>query len=162
LTNRLIGDGNGLSNNQGGSMGEGWGDFNALLMTVRPEDAGVSSNPNFSGVYSLNGYVLSGGPNGPLPNNAYYFGIRRDPYSTDMTKDPLTFRHIAQGEPLPEGVPVAFGANGAFNAEVHSSGEVWTTMLWECYASLLRDTARLTFNQARDRMRAYLVAALKL
>ena len=35
-------------------------------------------------------------------------------------------------------------------------------MLWECYASLLRDTGRLTFDQARDRMRDYLVAAYKL
>ncbi len=162
LTNRLIGDGSGLSNNQGGSMGEGWSDFNALLMTVRPEDAAVPSNPSFSGVYGVAGYVQSGGPNGPLPNNAYYFGIRRVPYSTDFSKDPLTFRHVANGVPLPDSAPIAFGASGSNNAEVHSSGEVWATMLWECYASLLRDTARLTFDRARDRMRAYLVAAFKL
>ena len=31
----------------------------------------------------------------------YYFGIRRVPYSTDMTKDPLTFKHIE--------VPIVFG-----------------------------------------------------
>jgi len=35
-------------------------------------------------------------------------------------------------------------------------------MLWECYAALLRDTGRLTFDQARDRMRNYLVAGYKL
>jgi len=35
-------------------------------------------------------------------------------------------------------------------------------MLWECYAELLRATGRLTFTQAQDRMRAYLVAGLKL
>ena len=27
----------------------------------------------------------------------YYFGIRRVPYSTDMKKDPLTFKHIVNG-----------------------------------------------------------------
>jgi hypothetical protein len=35
-------------------------------------------------------------------------------------------------------------------------------MLWECYAALLNDSARLTFEQARERMKTYLVASLKL
>src|SRR4029078_13473635 len=38
----------------------------------------------------------------------------------------------------------------------------WCTMLWECYAGLLRDTGRLTFDQAQSRMKDYLVAAYKL
>ncbi len=162
LSNRLIGNATGLSNNQGNGMGEGWADFVALLLTVRPEDAMVPSNANFAGVYPVAGYVRSGGPNGPVPNYGYYFGIRRVPYSTDFSKNPLTFRHIANGNPLPGTAPIAFGADGSNNAEVHNTGEVWATMLWECYASLLRDTGRLTFDQARDRMRAYLVASLKL
>jgi hypothetical protein len=33
--------------------------------------------------------------------------------------------------------------------------------MWECYAALLRDS-RLTFEQANERMRRYLVASLKL
>jgi hypothetical protein len=61
---------------------------------------------------------------------------------------------------------VAFGSSGASNAEVHNTGEVWTTMLWESYASILRDTLgatpRLTFQQAQDRMKQYLVASLKM
>src|SRR5206468_9330227 len=48
------------------------------------------------------------------------------------------------------------------NAEVHNTGEVWCTMLWECYAALLRDIGRLTFAQSQQRMRDYLVAAYKL
>src|SRR5947207_12835463 len=39
-------------------------------------------------------------------------------------------------------------------------------MLWECYASLLRDTQgaspRLTFQEAQERMKYYLVASLKM
>jgi hypothetical protein len=35
-------------------------------------------------------------------------------------------------------------------------------MLWECYAGLLRDSGRLTFEQAQSRMKDYLVAAYKL
>ncbi|MEO7735207.1 MAG: M36 family metallopeptidase, partial [Kofleriaceae bacterium] len=88
------------------------------------------------------------------------------PYSTDMTKNPLTFRHIANGVTLPVGPPLAFGADGASNAEVHNTGEVWATMLWECYAALLRDTLgpapRLTFAQAQARMKRYLISALKV
>jgi hypothetical protein len=162
ISNRLIGNANGLTNQQGGGMGEGWGDFHALLMVVREADALVPSNPNFSGVYGMAGYVESGGTNGGQPNNGYYFGIRRVPYSTDFTKNPLTFQHISDGVPLPGTAPIAYGADGSTNSEVHATGEVWATMLWECYASLLRDTARLTFNQARDRMRGYLVAAYKM
>ena len=44
---------------------------------------------------------------------------------------------------LPAGpAPISFGQNGASNAEVHNTGEVWATMLWECYVSLLRGAAR--------------------
>ncbi|MEK7330774.1 MAG: M36 family metallopeptidase, partial [Candidatus Eisenbacteria bacterium] len=159
ISNRLIGDASGLSNNQGGGMGEGWSDFHAMLLTVRPEDALVASNPNFSGVYAMAGYALQ---YALAPANEYYFGIRRYPYSTDFGKNPLTFRHIQNGVPLPVGPPVRFGADGANNAQVHRTGEVWCAMLWECYAGLLLDTGRLTFDQARDRMRQYLVAGYKM
>ena len=159
ISNRLIGDASGLSNNQGNGMGEGWADFHALLMTVKPEDASVPSNTGYAGVYSIGGYVMS---NSITPSNAYYFGIRRYPYSTDLSRNPLTFRHIQDGVALPSGPPVAFGADGASNSEVHNTGEVWCSMLWECYASLLRESGRLTFDQARDRMRGYLVAAYKM
>jgi hypothetical protein len=159
ISNRLIGNASGLTNNQGQGMGEGWGDFHAMLLTVKPEDASAPAGANFAGTYALASYALS---NSAIPDNAYYFGIRRYPYSTDMTKNPLTFQHIQNGTALPVGPPVAFGADGSNNAEVHNTGEVWCAMLWECYASLLRDTGRLTFDQARDRMRNYLVAGYKL
>ncbi|MBL8952485.1 MAG: myxosortase-dependent M36 family metallopeptidase [Myxococcaceae bacterium] len=157
ISNRLIGDGTGIANNQGVGMGEGWSDFHALLMSVKGEDAQVPSNASFNGTYAMAGYTsMLTGPNG------FYWGIRRMPYSTNLMKNPLTFKHIQANVPLPTGIPMAFGQNGRSNAEVHATGEVWAVMLWECYASLLRDSARLTFEQARDRMRAYLVASYKI
>ncbi|HKY32872.1 MAG TPA: M36 family metallopeptidase [Candidatus Polarisedimenticolia bacterium] len=162
ISNRLIGNSTGLSNQQGRGMGEGWGDFHALIMTVRPEDAAVPSNPGYAGVYPVAGYVTAGGDDTGGYNDSHYFGIRRVPYSTDFSRNPLTFRHISNGEPLPAGAPILGDASGSNNAEVHNTGEIWATMLWECYAALLRDTARLTFDQARDRMRDYLVAGYKL
>ena len=145
-------------------MGEGWADFHALLMMVRPEDTAVPSNATFNGTYAVSSYAVSGASSlGIGGNDAYYFGIRRYPYSTDTGKNPLTFRHITTGVALPTGPPVNGGGN---NAEVHNTGEVWANMLWECYASILRDTLgaspRLAFTEAQRRMRDYLVAGYKL
>ncbi len=163
ISNRLIGNSSGLSNQMGGGLGEGWADFHAMLLAVKAEDALVSSNANWNGVFSMAGYATIAFTPG---NNNFYFGIRRMPYSTDVTKNPLTFQHISNGVPLPVGPHYAFGANGANNAEVHNAGEVWASMLWESYAALLRDTLgpapRLTFDEARDRMLGYIVAAYKL
>jgi hypothetical protein len=165
LSNRLVANSAGLTSTQARGMGEGWSDFNAMLLIVRPEDVAVPSNATYNGAFPLAGYVTSGGGNGPDPNGGYYFGIRRVPYSTDMSRDPLTLQHISRGVAI-GGAPVAFGADGGNNFEVHATGEVWTTMLWECYAALLRDTLgdhpRLTFDQAQKRMRDYLVASLKI
>ncbi len=154
LSNRLIGDGVGLINTQGRSMGEGWSDTVAMIMSVRDEDRNRPGNGNFQGVYASAAFVTTGGV-----NNGAYFGIRRLPYSTNLAKNPLTLRHIANGVALPTTAPLGGGADGAFNAEVHNAGEVWSNMLWECYASLLN---AYPFAEAQDRMKAYLVAGLKL
>src|SRR5690606_24426556 len=77
--------------------------------------------------------------------------------STDLTKNALTFKHIEDGVPLPTAAPMLdFGNN---NAQVHNSGEVWATALWEAYVSLLNAHP---FTEAQNRMKNYLVAALKL
>jgi hypothetical protein len=166
LSNRLIANSAGLNTNYSGGMGEGWGDFSAMMITVRENDTATTSNDNWQGVYALATYATSGVPFTGAQNDGYYYGIRRYPYSTDMTKNPLTFQHIANGTALPVGPPVAFGQTGSNNAEVHNTGEVWTTMLWECYASLLRDTLgatpRMDFTTAQTRMKRYLVASLKM
>ncbi|MDE2150437.1 MAG: M36 family metallopeptidase [Gammaproteobacteria bacterium] len=151
ISNRLVGDGFGLGNQQGGGMGEGWSDFDALLQTVRADDVNVPGNDRFQGVYALSNYVLFNP----------YFGIRRYPYSTDMTINPLTFKDIQDGVPLPAGPPVAFGADGADNSEVHNTGEVWAEMLWEAYASLLND-GRYSFDQAKSRMADYVIQGLMM
>ncbi|MBL8921530.1 MAG: M36 family metallopeptidase [Myxococcaceae bacterium] len=156
ISNRLIGDGNGLSSYQSVGMGEGWSDFHALLMMVRESDATVPSNPNWTGTWAVGGYTTSA-----TNAEGHYYGVRRVPYTVDFTKNGLTFKHIQRGVPLPM-VPTAYGLDGSYNAEVHSTGEVWGTMLWECYVELLRAQPRLTFEQAQDRMLRYLVAAYKL
>ena len=153
LSGRLVSQGNQV----GLAMGEGWSDFVALLMTVREEDSEQVVNDHWQGAYAMFAYASGS----EAPQN-YYFGARRVPYSTDFTKDPFTFRHIADGEELPQ-VPLVIRSPD--NSEVHNAGEIWASMLWECYAALLRDTLgqspRLTFAEAQRRMKDYLVASLK-
>jgi hypothetical protein len=78
-----------------------------------------------------------------------------------MTKNPLTFRHIANGQFIvPPFAGPCDGCTTANNqAEVHNTGEIWSTMLWECLAALLNNHP---FEDARTRMRDYLVAGLKM
>jgi hypothetical protein len=163
LSNRLVGNSNGINANQAGGLGEGWSDFNALLLLVKESDRALPANASFSGVYPENAYPLSGPDFAPdVLNNSYYYGIRRYPYSRDMTKNPLTFKHITDGVPLPASPAPSFRNSGTANSEVHNTGEVWTSMLWECYSNLLNDTGRMTFAQAQDRMKRYLVGGLKM
>src|SRR4051812_9282466 len=161
ISNRLIGNANGLTNNLGRGLGEGWADFHAMILTIRAEDALLPGNELFQGAYGLGGYST---PAFSAPSNPYYFGIRRYPYSTDLTKNPLTYRNIADGQPLAPTAPlnvVIDDGTGTNNAEVHNTGEIWATMLWECYASLLNNGG-LTFDAAQKRMKDILVAAYKM
>ncbi|HMG25071.1 MAG TPA: M36 family metallopeptidase, partial [Kofleriaceae bacterium] len=122
-------------------MSEGWGDFNALLMMLREGD-------NRDGTYAEGPYALADG----TPNTAY-FGIRRFPYSRDRTKNPLSFRHIGDDNPIPG------AASGAGNSEVHNTGEIWASMMWEVL-NVLADEHGVTV--ARRRMTDYVVAGLLL
>ncbi|WP_275900366.1 myxosortase-dependent M36 family metallopeptidase [Pyxidicoccus trucidator] len=151
ISNRLIGNASGLVNNQGRAMGEGWGDFTALLMTVRAEDINTPSNANWNGVYAMAEYATRG-----ISPDSSFFGIRRGAYSVDPTKNALRYRHIMDGVALPTTAPFA---PGGLNSQVHNSGEIWASMLWECYVSLLRAHP---FQEAQDRMKSYLVNGYKM
>ncbi len=142
---------------QSNGMDEGWADFVALLLVTRPEDISTQ----FNGTYGVGSYAQSirrqGNPSFP----AYYYGIRRVPYSSDFSKNALSFRHIQSDVALPGGVQTQFGESGANNEEVHATGEVWATAVWECYANLLNGRTTLTFDSVQARMRNYTVAAQK-
>ena len=147
ITNRLVGNSNGLTNVQGGAMGEGWGDFFAICMTSQSTD-------NFAtGTFAVGGWT-------DLMANFkenYYFSIRRYPYSADMAKNPLTFKHIANNVVLPVG-PTSNPIAGGPNNEVHNAGEVWCAVLWEVFVKLV---AKHGHSEAEKRMLAYVVGGLK-
>lgn len=147
ITNRLVGNANGLTNQQGMAMGEGWGDFFAICMTSQSKD-------DFAGgVFAVGGWTdLT-----PTFRQNYYFSIRRYPYSADMTKNPLTFKHISNNVVLPTGPVISPSPSG--NNEVHNAGEVWCAMLWEVFVNLV---AKHGHEDAERRMLAYVIGGLKL
>ncbi|MEO7254127.1 MAG: M36 family metallopeptidase, partial [Casimicrobium sp.] len=161
ISNRLIANASGMSTNQAQGLGEGWADFHAMLLLVKGTDSALPNNASFNGTYAHGGYPDGGPGLAPdLYNTAFYHGQRRYPYSRDLAKNPLTFRLIQDGVALPA-APVPFLIGGD-NSEVHNTGEVWASMLWQCYSNLLNDTSRLTFAHAQDRMKNYLVAGYKM
>ena len=111
---------------QSGGMGEGWGDFIGLCLLAEPGD-----DPH--AVYGLGGYSTLG-LNGEVDN--YYFGIRRYPHSTDLSKSPLTYADTDPNQVFfPPGVPKS--QHGAPNADqVHNVGEIWCAGLVAARAEL--------------------------
>lgn len=130
------------SSQQTGGMSEGWGDIDALILSVRPDDVLTPGNDKWQGVYAAAGYVI----------NNFYYGIRRAPYSTDFSKNAYTFKHISDGTATPD------GSDGASNSEVHNAGEIWANMVWECYAGLLN---YYPFAEAQQRIKDIIIGGLK-
>ncbi len=137
LSNRRVGGGVGISALQPSGMGEGWSDFYALSMLSDPGD-----DPNAvyaAGAYAT--YQLSG-----MTQN-YYFGIRRYPYCTDMSKNPLTFKDIDPAQASAHtGVPRSSIVGTTAN-EVHNMGEVWCVTLWDARANLINAYGGAVGNQ---------------
>lgn len=149
ISERLVGNGNGLGNTQGAAMSEGWGDFFAICMTSQ------STDDFAKGVFAVGGWtdIMR-----DFKEN-YYFSIRRYPYSADMQKNPLTFKHISSNVVLPTGPPISFHGADTDNAEIHNVGEVWCAALWEVFVNLV---AKLGHAEAERRALAYVIGGLKL
>jgi hypothetical protein len=140
LTDRMVGGGAGLTSLQSIGLAEGWSDFYALAVLSESSD-----DPH--GVYPTGGYstYLYKG----LKEN-YYFGIRRYPYSTDLTKNPLTFKDIDPDQVSAHaGVPRSpvYNFDPKKAGEVHAQGEVWCAVLWEARANLIDKHGFETGNQ---------------
>lgn len=83
LSNRLIGNGNGLGSTQDRGMGEGWSDWFGLVLLAQEGD-----DPSLE--YAVGQFVTGN----------YVQGIRRYPYSTNKAVSPLTYKDV----PLNTGV----------------------------------------------------------
>lgn len=139
------------STNQCGGQSEGWGDFMSLFLAVREND-------DWNGTFADAVYAPTSS------SDPGYFGLRRAAYSVDPTKNALSFTHIQDGEDLPSGFPLQ--PSGAPNSEVHRTGEIWASMLFEGYYRMLMRTTGPSpaygFAEAQRRMADYVVAGMKL
>lgn len=172
MVRRLVGGGvSFLENNQGGALNEGWADFAGLLMQTAASPARAATVPAVSETFATGAYFnldyafpwpVDSGTAAP---DAYYYGIRRYPYSSDRSKNPLIFPNIETGKPLPmtKTLPVFdWKGRSRLNAEFHSSGEVWAVMLWDCYRSILERHGSAALEEMRARMAKYLVAGMEI
>jgi hypothetical protein len=89
--------------------------------------------PGMQAAYAAAGYVT----------NDFYAGIRRAPYTTDFAKNAFTFAAITD------------------DPEVHSAGEIWAEMMFECYAGL-QNSPFNSFDEARSKMQDYIIGGFKM
>ncbi|MCE9667316.1 M36 family metallopeptidase [Myxococcus stipitatus] len=134
------------------AQSEGWADFIALHMMVRPTDAFA-----FNGTYGVGGYAAFNVGDSP------YYGVRRAPYSRDPARNALRLRHISDEEPLPDSHPLQ--DNGVSHSEAHNAGEIWASMLFDGYLALLDqvgkpDSPYASFAEARRGMADLVVAGM--
>ncbi|HEY1080751.1 MAG TPA: M36 family metallopeptidase, partial [Prosthecobacter sp.] len=131
LSNRLVGGPSvTISALASRGMGEGWSDFYGQALTAEASD-----NPH--GNWARAGYSRYQS-SGWFSEN-YYYGARRYSYSTDMLKNPHTFRDI---DPNLVDWHTAVPRNPLFAAtqdasQVHYVGTIWCTMLWDMRANLI-------------------------
>jgi hypothetical protein len=116
---------------QPGGLGEGWSDLVATMLQAQSTDDPDGRYP--SGCYAL---YLAGGT---FVDN-YYYGVRRYPYCTDLTKNPLTFKDIDPSQADPHAsVPMSprlIGPPAPPADEPHDAGEVWCNTALEARAAL--------------------------
>ncbi|MCB9592772.1 MAG: M36 family metallopeptidase [Sandaracinaceae bacterium] len=132
------------------AQSEGWGDFVAALVLMRPGDDLDAAYPSAS--FSNQG------------REAIYFGTRRLPYSVNRAFNDLSFRHITDDEPLPTGPPL--DETTLPNSEVHNAGEVWASMMFDAMIGMLRRSgeagAPYDFDGARRALGGYVVTGMQL
>jgi hypothetical protein len=89
-------------------MGEGWSDWIALMMQLKPGDVGTAKK-------GIGTYVSSQSTEG--------LGIRNYPYSTDKAINPMTYAETNKFQYLDDA--------GVEQTEEHGTGAVWATVLWD-------------------------------
>ena len=97
--------------------GEGWSDYFALMLTTDWPTAQLTDGP---AARPVGNYVVGKPATGG--------GIRRYPYSTSLSINPLTY------------------ANMAASTEVHNIGEIWCVTLWDMTWNIIQQQGTIESN----------------
>jgi hypothetical protein len=89
-------------------MGEGWSDWFALMLQIKPGDIGTSKR-------GIGTFVSTQSTDG--------VGIRDYPYSTDRAINPMTYAETNKFQ--------YFDDEGIEQTRIHGTGSVWATVLWD-------------------------------
>ena len=121
-------------------MGEGWSDFYGMTLL---SDAAENPHGNWPAAAYLS--LLRSG----WMTENYYYGLRRYSYSTDMLKNPLTFKDI---DPTQIDLHPTVPRNPTYGStqdatQVHYQGTVWCTILNELRANLMLKHGALSGNE---------------
>ncbi|MBC7974708.1 MAG: M36 family metallopeptidase, partial [Myxococcales bacterium] len=148
-----------MSNLQGLTLHEAVADFVGVLVNLDGDD---DLNGAFAiGAYTNLDYIerRSVLPPEEHGSDAMYYGIRRYPYSMNLAKNPLTFRHLA--EPPPAELPYYnWKGRGPLLSEEHTAGEIFTQALFQCFGRIVAAHPGEPFEGLRTRMAEYVVAGL--
>ncbi|RKS95130.1 putative secreted protein (Por secretion system target) [Flavobacterium limicola] len=124
-------------------MGEGWSDWFALMMQLKPGDVGAAKR-------GIGTFVSSQANDG--------LGIRDYQYSTDREVNPMTYAFTNNFQSV--------DANGVEQTSVHGVGSVWATMLWDLTWAYINkygyDDNKYTGNGGNNRLMRIVLDGIKL
>jgi len=159
MTGRLAGHGVEVSTKQSGGLNEGWSDFFSLALLAK---SGDDTNANYAwGAWAAYRWPLYG--SNVIEN--YYYGARRYPYTTQLSKNPLTLGDADElrwhfGIPMNPGFSNVFISNPSqFNADTHLTGQIWCTALWEARSIYI---SKYGFSNGTDRILRLVMDGMKL
>jgi hypothetical protein len=124
-------------------MGEGWSDWFALMMQLKPGDVGAAKR-------GIGTFVSSQANDG--------LGIRDYQYSTDREVNPMTYAFTNNFQSV--------DANGVEQTSVHGVGSVWATMLWDLTWAYINkygyDDNKYTGNGGNNKLMQIVLDGIKL
>ncbi|WP_223813542.1 T9SS-dependent M36 family metallopeptidase [Polaribacter sp. IC066] len=140
ISNRLVGGGgnvNCLSNQE--QLGEGWSDYFGLAITMKPGDTDTT-------LRGIGTFTRSEAITGR--------GIRRYPYTTNMSVNPFIFSDV-KDQGLGDG-----------SVSVHGVGSIWAAMLWDLQWKMIGiygfDSNMYTGNGGNNKTMQLVISGLKL
>ncbi len=159
MSSRLVGHGAGVSEQQSFGVDEGWSDFVSQALLA---ESGDDTNANYAwGAWA--GFLYPYFVTNVAAN--YYYGIRRYPYSTQLSKNPLTLGDARElrwhvGIPMNPAISNALIVSPTLiKSDAHILGQIWCAGLWEARSIYI---TKYGFSNGTDRILRLVMDGMKL